>query len=207
MAVVDYSAPIEAIFPGATAAVLEVLARTTQPLSLRQVADRAGISHPQVARHVERLERLGVVHREVVGRSHLVRLTTSAAARMLRDLAALDATVLQYMRDTASALHPAPLSIVVFGSFARGEATEHSDIDVAVIVDRAADERWMEGLSRWVDDVAAFAGNPVAEIVVDADNLVARVDNPLWAAAIAEGLTVAGRDLADLIESRTGSGR
>lgn len=203
----DYAAPIEALFPGAVGAVLDVLAQTDQPLSMRQVADRAGVSHPQVSRHVERLERLGVVQREVVGRSHLVSLTDSVAAQTLRDLASLDEVVLGFMRDTATTLQPNALSVVVFGSFARGEAGEHSDLDVAVVVDGVADEGWWEGLSRWVDDVASFAGSPVAEIVVDVTDLPARVHDPLWAAILAEGLTVAGRDLADIFEALPGSGR
>ena len=203
----DYAAPIEALFPGAGGAVLDVLARTEQPLSMRQVADRAGVSHPQVSRHVERLERLGVVHREVVGRSHLVSLTSSVAARTLRDLASLDEVVLRYLRNTASSLQPDAISVVVFGSFARGEATEHSDLDVAVVVDGVVSEGWLEDLSRWVDDVAAFAGSPVSEIVVDVEELPARMDDPLWVAILAEGLTVAGRDLADIFGVLSRGGR
>jgi predicted nucleotidyltransferase len=203
----DFSGPIEALFPGAAGAVLDVLTRTEQRLSMRQIADRAGVSHPQVARHVERLERLGVVQREIVGRSHLVSLTDSVAARTLRGLASLDESVLRYMRNTAPSLQPDALSVVVFGSFARGEATEHSDLDVAVVVDGVVSEGWLEDLSRWVDDVAAFAGSPVSEIVVDVEELPARMDDPLWGAILAEGLTVAGRDLADIFGVLSRGGR
>ncbi len=195
---VDYVSPIEALFPGVTAAVLAVLARTEQPLTLRQVADRAGVSHPQVGRHVDRLEELGVVRRSVVGRSHQVTLTDGAAGRQLRRLARLDRAVLDHMRATAQALEPNALSVTVFGSFARGTAGIESDIDVAVVAEDPADEDWLSKLATWADDVADFAGNPVAEMVLAAADLASRADDPVWSAIRIEGSTIAGRPIAEL---------
>jgi DNA-binding Lrp family transcriptional regulator len=86
----DFRSPLEALLPGVGAAVLSVLARTTQPLTIRQLAERAGASHPQVSNRVEHFERLGVVRREMVGRSHLVTLTASAASDLVRRLTFLD---------------------------------------------------------------------------------------------------------------------
>lgn len=190
----DYLSPIEALFPGAAGAVLGVLTRTTQPLTVRQLADRADVSHPQVSHHVDRLETLGVVHRYVAGRSHQIILTDGAAAVLLRRFAGLHDDVLDHMRTTAAEFDPAPDSIVVFGSFARGSARADSDIDIAVVASPAwvADEDCLAQLASWLDEVAAFAGNPVAEILVTPDDLDDRRDEPVWESIRDEGVVLFG---------------
>lgn len=189
----DFVRPLEAVFPGAAASVVSVLARTPQPLTLRQIAERAGISHPQVARHVDRLEDLGVVRRTIVGRGHQVTLTDSAASELLRRIVHLDETVLDRMRTTASQLGQNAVSVTVYGSFARGQAVTGSDIDVAVIAEDPTDQQWLDDLAAWVEAIAEFAGNPVAEIVIGTDEVASRAAEPLWTAIRSEGVTIAGR--------------
>ena len=180
--------------PGAAGAVLGVLTRTTEPLTVRQLADRANVSHPQVSHHVERLETLGVVSRHIAGRSHQITLTDGAAAFLLRQFAGLRDDVLDHMRATAAELDPAPDSIVVFGSFGRGTARAHSDIDIAVVASPAwvADEGCLAQLASWLDEVAAFAGNPVAEILVTPSDLADRRDEPIWGSIRDEAVVLLG---------------
>lgn len=194
---VDYTSPLQALFPGSGAAVLAVLARTTQPLSMRQIAERAGVSHPQVSRRVQQYEALGVVRREVIGRSHVVTLAPSAAAALIRAFDGLQDEVVKFLRRTAPALEPNALSVTLFGSFARRSAGAASDIDIAIVVARR-DDGWLEDLSGWVEDVAVFAGNPVAEIVVERRELAERADDPLWHTIAREGAVLAGRPVAEL---------
>lgn len=196
---VDFTAPLEAVFPGASAAVLAVLARAERPMTLRQIGDRAGVSHPQVARHVERFQMLGLVRREVVGRSHHVQLVDGAVGSLVRRLGRVDELVIDRMRATAARLEPNTMSIVVFGSFARGAAGPESDIDVAIV---AADPElpvWLEEVSGWVEEMAEYSGSPVAEIVVSLHELAERSDEALWQAISAEGIVVAGRSIAELV--------
>jgi predicted nucleotidyltransferase len=200
---VDYVSPLEELFPGVASSVLSVLARTSQPLTLRQIAERARASHPQVSRHVEHLEALGVVERRVVGRAHLVTLTRSAAANLIRRFTQLADEVLTHMSTTAKRLEPPPDSIIVFGSFARGEARADSDIDVAVGAPPAYvdDDAWLETLAAWVEDVETFAASPVADIVVSRTDLVEREHEPLWDRIRNEGIVIAGSSLDELLES------
>lgn len=199
----DYLQPLQALFPGAGAAVLDVLTRTTEPLTLRQIADRADVSHPQVGHHVDRLEALGVVHRHIAGRSHLISLTHSAAAQLLRRLTELHADVLAHMRDTARQLDPAPSSIIVFGSFARGTARTDSDIDLAVIAtpDWMDDDDCQAQLAAWTDQVAAHAGNPVAEILATPAELADRHDEPLWEDIRRDGIVILGAAPHQLLDT------
>ena len=78
------------------------------------------------------------------------------------------------MREAARLIKPAPLSLVVFGSFARGEAGPDSDVDVlAVRPDEAADleDVWTDSLGRWVGVAGRITGNPVRLIEVDLEEL------------------------------------
>jgi DNA-binding transcriptional ArsR family regulator len=196
----DYLSPLESIFPGVGSAVLAVLADTQQPLTIRQLAERAGASHPRVGQHVDRFEALGLVQREVVGRSHLVRLTDTAAAQLVRRLVRVREEVVTFMESAAAELDPPATSIVVFGSFARGTARAGSDIDVAIVAPpgRVADDTWSQQVSAWVDAVSDYAGNPVAEIVLGLDDLAPRGSDPLWRDVRREGLVIAGAPLEDL---------
>ncbi len=199
----DYLSPLETLFPGVGASMLSVLSRTSQPLTIRQIAERAHASHPQVSRHIDRFEALGVVQRRIAGRSHLVTLTHSAAADLIRRFTELQAEVIAHMRASAALLEPAPDSIVVFGSFARGTARADSDIVVVVVAPPGCsnDDAWLEGLSSWVEKVAAYAGNPVAEILVSREELDERQADPLWDRIRSEGTLIAGAELAELTET------
>lgn len=208
----DYLSPIEALFPGVGARVLAVLAGTSEPLTIRQLAERAGAAHPQVSHHVSRLEALGVVERRVAGRSHLVKLTASAAGDVICRLAGLGDLVLDRMRATPPPVDPAPESIVVFGSFARGTARAGSDLDIAIVAPPGStdDEAWLSALHAWLDSVAEISGNPVAEIIVTADELNERGGEPLWEEIRREGVVVSGASIDDLLAAThqgTGSGR
>ena len=195
---VDFTRPLEAVFPGASSAVLAVLARAERPLTLRQIAERADVSHPQVARHVERFEALGIVRREVVGRSHQVLLVDGAIGSLISRFVRVDQVVLERMRATAGRLEPNAVSVVVFGSFARGFADARSDIDVAVVADDTTSDEWLTLLSTWVDEMAEFSGSPIAEIVISTAEFAERLDEPLWTTIRAEGVIIAGRPLDQL---------
>lgn len=163
----DHARPITALFPGARGAVLDTLIRVRRGMTIRQLADRAGFSHPQVSRHVADLEHLGIVRREHVGRSHVITLTEVLAVEPLRRLVGLRHDVLAAMRQMATSIDPRPREMTVFGSFARGDDGAESDIDVLVVVDDGTPEGAIDAsLTDWCDRVAGLTGNAVAEIVV-----------------------------------------
>jgi len=197
----DYLSPIEAMFPGVGSAVLRVLAQTSESLTVRQVAERAGATHPQVGRHARRLEALGVVDRRIVGRSHLLTLSDSAAAQAVRRLAHLRDAVTEELRSSAAEIVPPPVSLILFGSFARGEAQVGSDVDVLVVCPPgdADDPGWNTSLGRWVDHAAVTAGNPVTEIVVEQGELQQRLSAALLDNIVRDGVVLVGRPLDEIL--------
>src|SRR5664280_2454877 len=70
----DFGDPVEALIPGVQGRVLTVLARTEAELTMRAVAELAGVSANQATVVLNRLVHLGLVERRDVGSAGLVRL-------------------------------------------------------------------------------------------------------------------------------------
>src|SRR5579863_8059992 len=87
---VDYTRPVEALIPGVQGRVLGVLARTTSELTMRSVADLAGVSPQQASVVIGRLLELGIVERRDVPPASLVRLAgDNSAAQIVLSIADL----------------------------------------------------------------------------------------------------------------------
>ncbi len=198
MATMDYADAIEAVIPGVQGRVLTVLARTEVELTMRAVAELADVSANQATVVLNRLVRLGLVERRDVGAAALVRLVRdNEASRAVLLLAELRNGVLTRLATEAKKIRPAPACLVVFGSFARGDADENSDIDVLAVSPPGAqvdDGRWTATLGQWTDRAARIAGNPVNLLEVTVEELprlVRRKKEP-WRTIVDEGVVLAG---------------
>jgi hypothetical protein len=199
---VDFVRPIEAIVPGAQGRVLAVLAETTGDLNLRTVAQLAGISQAQASRLLPELVTLGVVERREVPPASLFRLVPEhIASRVLLTLARSSDHVLDEMGRLAGALPHPPVSVIVFGSFARREAGVDSDIDVVVVRPAGVDEdEWSASLEAWRRDTQRLTGNVVEVLDVGADEAAVKLRSrsPVWADIRRDGRVVHGLGLDEL---------
>jgi predicted nucleotidyltransferase len=97
---------------------------------------------------------------------------------------------------------PAPVSLIVFGSFARGDDELGSDIDVVIVHPPADgdDEGWVEQVERWRSTVGRLAGWHVELLHVAADEASARLASrsPLWRDVRRDGRVVFGEGLSEL---------
>lgn len=206
----DFARPIEAIVPGAQGRVLAVLVGTTAELNLRTIAQLAGISQAQASRLLPDLVALGVVERWEVPPSSLFRLVPEhVASRALLALAQSADTVLDEMGRLAGALPQPPVSVIVFGSFARREADVESDIDVVVIRPTEVDEdddEWLAALEAWRRDVRRLAGSPVEVLEVSADEAPTKLGGrgQVWADIRRDGQVVHGLTIDELRAARVG---
>jgi polymorphic toxin system nucleotidyltransferase-like protein len=125
--------PFGGVIPGARGAVLSTLLRTDAGLAGRQVhalvSDRHSLWSVQEA--LKAWVQLGVIRTQVVGRAvvHVINedhFTVTPLRSLLDPMTALTETAAQIAGDSVQA-------IILFGSVARGEAREGSDIDLAVI--------------------------------------------------------------------------
>lgn len=207
---VDFLHPVEAVIPGAQGRIVGVLARTSGELNLRTIARLSGVSVAQASRVVPGLIALGLVERREAPPSALFRFVPEhVAAGAVLALADARRLVLDEIGRTASGLDPVPVSVVVFGSFARGEAVGESDLDLVLVrpdVVGEDDAGWRAGVEAWIDRVRRFTGNRVELLEVaeqDAARLL-RSRKPLWLDVRRDGIVVLGRELALLEGKRSG---
>lgn len=206
----DFIRPIEAIVPGAQGRVLAVLAETTSELNLRSIAQLAGISQAQTSRLLPVLVELGVVERREVPPASLFRLVPEhIASQALLALARSAESVRTEMGRLARSLPHPPVSVIVFGSFARQEADTRSDIDVVVIRPREVDEdddAWVDSLHAWRSAVRRLSGNIVEVLEVDADEAATKLRgrSQVWADIRRDGQVVHGLGLDELRGARRG---
>lgn len=200
----DFRRPVPALIPGVQGRILAVLVETTAELNLRTIARLAGVSPAQASRILPELVRLGVVERREAPPSALFRLVeANVAAVLLRSLSRARDSVLADLGRQASRLARRPVSVIVFGSFSRGDADADSDLDVVFVRPRGVtedDERWAASVDDWSGYARRLTGNRVQ--VLEADEMsvgqLLRGRRPLWTDIARDGLVVYGKALDEL---------
>ena len=185
-----FDLPFGGVIPGARGAVLGVLLRTSEPLTGRQLHAMTNDAYSlwSVQEALKALSALGLITTRTVGRAGLHEVNESHAAigplrALLDPMAALRAAV-------SEVAEPKVESVLLFGSIARGEATESSDIDLAVI----AAESW-DGRVELEDVVRARLGNDCDVLVFTAAEFVerAQADEPVVDHIIRDSVALVGR--------------
>ena len=137
----DFVRPVEAVIPGAQGRILSVLVETTAPLNLRTLARLAGVSPAQASRVLPRLVDLGIVERsEVPPSSQFLLERSNVAARAVVELSRSREAAGELIGLVAASMPIVPESVILFGSFARGEAVAESDIDAVMVRHDEVDE-------------------------------------------------------------------
>jgi hypothetical protein len=203
---VDFAHPIEALFPGAQGKILAVLAETTAELSIRTIARLADVSVAQAARVLPRLNELGLVERRDVPPSSLFRFVPEhVSVQPLLQLARARDVLIEEMGRAAAVLPLVPVSVIVFGSFARGDSDAVSDIDAVLVrpvgID-ADDDRWSSAVEQWRTTVRRMSGNAVEILEIGTEEVAARLNGrrEVWRAIRHDGLVVHGLSMAALGE-------
>lgn len=209
----NFVRPVEVLMPGVQGRVLAVLAETTAELNLRTVAQLAGVSQAQASRVLPGLVTAGVVERREVPPSSLFRLVPEhVASRALLALARSSDVVFDEIGRLAAALPLPPVSVIVFGSFARREADDHSDIDIIVVRPPEVDEddtSWSDTQETWRSDIRRLTGNRVEVLEVGADEAAKKVGgrSQLWSDIRLDGRVVHGLSINKLQTMRSAQAR
>jgi predicted nucleotidyltransferase len=196
----DLTSPAAAALPVLRARVLMVLARAEAGLTGRKVASLAERSVAGVAKVLEALVASGLVHRVDAGSASLYTLNRAhLAAPAIELLAQMRAQLFSRMgASIADFTHP-PLSAILFGSAARGDGDEKSDIDLLLVrpptVDED-DEAWAADVERLGADVLAWTGNALHVVEYDPHEVAADAPGRAFLAEVeAEGVPLYGTDL------------
>jgi predicted nucleotidyltransferase len=180
----DLANPMQSVIPSAHGAVLSALTRTGLPLSGRRIAEltRPRFSQRRVNDVLRQLADAGIVLRESRPPSNLYRLNHDhVAAEGISALTRMWASLVARIRDELEAWSVPPEAAWLFGSAARGDGTEHSDVDVFLVLPAGLEseavatlwERQTEGLA---EKIKAWSGNRCELIEMGAAELSAAVE-------------------------------
>ncbi len=200
----DFQQPVAALIPGAHGKLLGVLASITGELSIRTLARLAEVSPAQASRVLPELERQGFVERRQVPPAALFRLTPGhLATGLLRDFANARQRAIGEIGELAQRIDPPAVSVMLFGSFARGTADAESDIDIMLIRPDTVDEDagpWGASVEDFRRSIESLSGNSVDLIEVTESRAAEALTTgkSLWQAIAREGITVCGADVASL---------
>lgn len=200
----DFQRPVESVIPGVQGRILGVLAERDEPLNLRSLAHHARVSSAQASRVLPHLVALGVVARRDVPPSALFSLVDDhVAGRLLRELSWCWHVVFDDIGELAAAIRPEPVSVIVFGSLARGDGEVGHDVDVVVVrPDDTAEEdpAWTASVVSWCEAVRRLTGDDVDLRDVAETEVTSRLARPrgLWAAVAREGVAVRGSSVDEL---------
>ena len=203
----DVSSPLRSLIPSLDSAVLEVLSGTESGFGPTQLARLAGRgSRAGVQLVLDRLVEHGLVSAEPTNRGYTYRLNRDhlltpavlAAVSVRRELVAR-------LADAVTGLGPALLHASLFGSFARGDGDQDSDIDLFLLMNPSSIEPsgWEAQLRRLEDLVLGWTGNRLEVLVLDSNGLAAAVQNgeSVISELRTDSLVLTGPDLRSLIES------
>ncbi|MBE1575694.1 putative nucleotidyltransferase [Amycolatopsis roodepoortensis] len=162
-----------------------------------------GQLHRLLARHSEegirkvlrRLVKQGVVESDRVGNAFTYRLNRDhLAAEHIVALAQVRKTLLERIEDRLESWQVPPVYAAVFGSVARGEATEDSDVDLLLIRPEDADaDRWETQVDELAVEVTRWTGNDTRPLEFTEAELAGRAyDEAVLRDVARDGLTVAG---------------
>ena len=205
----DLSSPLRTLSPGLDSAVLQVLAGTESALSASQIARLA----PRGSRTgqlpvLNRLVEHGLVTAEPANQGHLYRLNRDhVLAGPVLAIARSRTAVLQRIQEAVDRLHPEPVHVSLFGSFARGEAGPDSDIDMLIVTatdDGLDDDAWFDQIDQIGARVQAWTGNRLEHLVLSLDRLhqVVATNEPIVRSWIEESELLMGRPLATLLADK-----
>jgi predicted nucleotidyltransferase len=196
----DFRRPLRAITPTLDGDVLAVLAGADEEFTGRQV--HLLVKHGSergVRNALQRLAQQGVVSSRGAGSAHLYSLNRDhLAAPWILGLASMRAQLFQRLGERVEAWEIQPVVAVVFGSVARGEASEDSDLDLLVVrpADCPADlPVWERQLADLEQSATRWTGNDARILEFGAHELEARSrTEPVLREAASEGVPFFGSE-------------
>ena len=202
----NLTTPLDDLMPGLRGHVVTVLLRSPRPLTGREVARRAGtVSHSSVKLVLDSLAAAGIVRLSLVSSAgHFYELNQGhVLAEPLRQMdRALDEFLAMAQRLIRS-WPTAPLSVVLFGSVARGTSTGNSDVDLLIVWpdDLSHPSWWTTVRVEFTNQLQDFVGSSVSLVEFSLDDWLEAIDHedPFTESIRDEGRSVYGPEVRDLV--------
>lgn len=206
----DFAHPVETLIPGAPGRLLAALARVDAELPVSRLTAVAGVGRTRASAILSDLARLGVVSRRQVGPTTLVRLEReNIGGDLVARLGDARRSVVERLRELARDLDPQPISLVVFGSFARGTADASSDIDLLAVRPATAEsDTWPASLTEFSTHIRILTGNAVQILDYEISDLRHRYSArsgeagaQFWQSVTDDAITLVGIGLGELMRA------
>lgn len=209
----DVSEPTQVVTPTLDGPVLAVLVRAQRELTgleVHRLCSRGSVDG--VRRVLHRLVGQGVVQARPAGGALLFSLNRDhLAVPAIAQLTELRGELWRRLREVVAGWALPPVHAGVFGSAARGDGDEGSDIDLLVVRPDDLDGEdaiWVDQLDDLRRRVRAWTGNDAQIVELSAGELRRARREPTLVAATAEEIPLTPRSLAELISpQRAASGR
>lgn len=199
----ELSKPGSDLLGGPEAGLLLALSRLARPVSGREAARLAGISQSTARRALARLSRIGLIDGEEeayvirysLNRHHALWAGVQHIFTSPRKLDELVGAIVARLASNA-------ITVFLFGSVARGDATAESDIDIAVILpddtEVAKSEQLVDVLA---EEVESLTGNRAQVLTLSMSDLRRMMEeqDPLVDSWLGDARTIAGTNLPALI--------
>ncbi|HJU13985.1 MAG TPA: nucleotidyltransferase domain-containing protein [Candidatus Nitrosotalea sp.] len=165
--------------------------------TVRGLARDAGVSGVEASRTVGQFERYGIVSVQPVGRAYQVTLNDSSYIlnSVIRPVLESESRTVGKMI-SALARHmktPGIISAAVFGSVARGEEVEDSDIDLLVISDHY--DRAVEAVADASEEISSTFHGRLSPLIFDRKKFRAKKNDALVRSIISSYILVAGKEI------------
>jgi predicted nucleotidyltransferase len=189
--------PLRVVTPTLEGEILRLLAQADKAFTGREIQRMLGVSQEGVRVALRRLAAQGIVRSETAGRATMFELNRRhIAAPYIEGLASLRLELIERIRQAIGRWETGPVVAVLFGSVARGDADETSDIDVFVVRPKDVDEddpRWREQISSLEEAATAWTGNDTRTLEFGEKELPRlRKSEPVIQDVTAEGIVLAG---------------
>lgn len=182
------------------------LFRQPEGVTGRTLATLVGVSPFKINQSLRRLESQGVITVTPVGRANVYRLQCDhlLTKEVILPLLKFEETLLSTLGEAImQRLTPRPLSILVFGSVARGEESAQSDIDLLLVYAKDQQPTHIrETFEHIVSYVTSVYSTPVTLQRCSVDELQQRVraKDPYVRKIIKEGRSIAGLSITEILD-------
>lgn len=149
--------------------ILRFLVKSQAQLNGREIAKNVGLSHVKAHTALKDLTKHGVVNMRSVGSSLIYWLNEEhfLVKEIIRPAFEKEEALLKYVAGIIlkEILPPRPLSIILFGSFAKGNALANSDIDVVIVYPHQKNKSLLaKELSEAEKRITLLFGNHLASV-------------------------------------------
>lgn len=186
-------------------AVLRLLCREAE-LTGREIARKTGLSPRAAQQALQELYAAGVVHRKAAGASYLFSLNRARyevkniLAPLFEGERGLAAAMTEELRKALPG--KGVVSVIIFGSVARGESGRGSDLDIMILLEDTLDVRKAAaGVREKGGEFLAKFGTVVSPYVVSRRDFISRFDkkDKLIRNVVREGRVVYGEHFEEVL--------